>query len=161
MATGSSRPRPPRPLPPARRTTNRASARAPRPEPITPADLGLGHLFSISREAVVVGNAETGRIALWNPAAEQLFGYTANEARGQLIEILMPPPIAQLHREGLAQYRRTGQARLLVSAAPIEVPALKKDGTEIRVELSFARSRGFDMRTTMTQRATQQLRRPS
>jgi len=88
-----------------------------------------------TRDAVVVGNVETGRIALWNPAAEQLFGYTPEEAIGQPIELLMPPPIAQLHTAGLNRVRRTGQSILLGSRTAIEVPALRKDGQTIRVEL--------------------------
>jgi len=109
--------------------------RQPPSEALRPADVGLGHLFMHTRDAVIVGNVETGRIALWNPAAEHLFGYTPEEAIGQSIELLMPPPIAQLHTAGLGRLRRTGQSILLGSGTAIEVPALRKDGQTIRVEL--------------------------
>src|SRR5438105_10373468 len=68
---------------------------------VSPGDLGLGELFVHPREAVVVGNVETGQISLWNPAAEQLFGWAAAEAIGQPIEILIPQPIVRLHQQGL------------------------------------------------------------
>src|SRR5438876_9898785 len=45
-------------------------------------DLGPGWLFDSIRDAVVVADADTGRIALWNPFASELFGYTADEAHG-------------------------------------------------------------------------------
>src|SRR5438093_10918517 len=47
--------------------------------PLEPADVGIGRLFWVIREAVIVGSVETGRIVLWNPAAEKLFGYSAAE----------------------------------------------------------------------------------
>jgi PAS domain-containing protein len=81
--------------------------------PLTPADLGIGRLFSEIRDAVVVGDATTGRIALWNPAAERLFGYTADEAIGHPIEMLMPHAVRERHRAGLAHYRSTGHGQLV------------------------------------------------
>src|SRR5438552_14768367 len=70
-----------------------ARRRAPTYEKIRPSDVGLGQLFVHTRDAVVVGNIESGSIALWNPAAQRVFGWTAEEAIGQPIEILIPMPI--------------------------------------------------------------------
>src|SRR5919197_5009563 len=78
---------------------------APTYEKIRPADLGLGELFVHTRDALVVGNVDSGSIALWNPAAERLFGWTAAEAIGQPIDVLIPAPIVRLHQQGLALYR--------------------------------------------------------
>jgi two-component system sensor kinase FixL len=115
-----------------------ARRRAPTYEKIRPADLGLGALFLHTRDAVVVGNVESGSIALWNPAAEQLFGWTAAEIIGQPIEILIPGPIVRLHQQGVALYRRAGHGDLIDSGSPIEVPAVTCDGDEIRVELNLS-----------------------
>jgi PAS domain S-box-containing protein len=113
---------------------------APTAERLDPSDFGLGQLFVHTRDAVVVGNLVTGRIALWNPAAERLFGWSAAEAIGQPIEILIPPAIVRLHQQGLALFRRAGEGSFINvgSGAPIEVPALTCKGEEIRVELSLA-----------------------
>src|SRR5258708_35392967 len=60
-------------------------------------DLGLGQLFVHTRDAVVVGNVTTGRIALWNPAAERLFGWTAAEAIGSPCGLVIPAAVVRLH----------------------------------------------------------------
>ena len=39
-----------------------------------PQDPGLARLLDLVRDAVIVADAETGRIVLWNPAAERTFG---------------------------------------------------------------------------------------
>ncbi len=43
---------------------------------VRPQDLGIGKLFENVRDAVIVANAETGRIVLWNRAAAEVFGYS-------------------------------------------------------------------------------------
>lgn len=52
-------------------------------------DLGAGWLFATIRDAVVVTSAETGRIALWNPGATELFGYAADDVVGTPIASLV------------------------------------------------------------------------
>ena len=39
-------------------------------------DLGMRSLFESIRDAVIVADANTGRIVLWNPAAENIVGYS-------------------------------------------------------------------------------------
>jgi len=98
-------------------------------------DLGIGVLFEVIRDAVVVGDAVTGRIVLWNPAAERFFGYRAEEAIGQPLELLVPDALKERHRNGLAAYAATGHGPLIDGDDPVELPTLGKDGTELTVEL--------------------------
>src|SRR5205823_6286443 len=91
--------------------------------------------------AVVIARLSTGHIVRWNRAAEKMFGYTAAEAIGQSIEILMPEPIAQLHRNGLERYVRSGHGLLMDADAPVEMPARTRSGDEVRVELSLSEIR--------------------
>ena len=42
---------------------------------LSPGDVGIGRLFEHVRDAVVVADAASGQIVLWNPAAEKMFGY--------------------------------------------------------------------------------------
>lgn len=105
---------------------------------LIPADLGIGALFTRIREAVVVGDASTGRIILWNPAAERIFGRTAAEAVGQPLESLVPEALRAAHRTGLARYAGTGNGAIVDHDRPVELPALRADGTTLYVELSLS-----------------------
>jgi PAS domain S-box-containing protein len=53
-------------------------------------DLGSGWLFEHIRDAVIVVDAESTTIRLWNPAAAQLFGFTSDEVNGQAIGLILP-----------------------------------------------------------------------
>lgn len=134
--TDTPRARPRRPRVAARRA--RAVKSAHHPTSLIPSDLELGPLFVHTRDAVVVGNLDTGGIVLWNPAAERIFGWSASEAVGQPLEMLIPPALIRVHQERLALYRRTGQGTLIGCGQPLELPALTKGGEEITIELSLA-----------------------
>jgi PAS domain S-box-containing protein len=104
-----------------------------------PADFGIGRLFWTIHEAIVVGDADSGDIVLWNPAAERLFGYAADEVVGRSIEILIPERLRPAHRAGLARFRETGTGPLVDDGRPVELPALTKAGQETTVELTLSR----------------------
>jgi PAS domain S-box-containing protein len=55
-----------------------------------PQDLGIGRLFERIRDADIVALAPTQRIVLWNPAATNIFGYSASEALELRVEDLVP-----------------------------------------------------------------------
>ncbi len=55
---------------------------------IRPEDLGIGKLFDRVRDAVIVADAKTERIVLWNPAAATVFGYSIPEALELRVEDL-------------------------------------------------------------------------
>ena len=83
------------------------------PAILSPADLGIGRLFDRVRDAVIVADAAAGRIILWNPAAENVFGYTASEAVGMSIEALVPASLKVRHRAGLANFSATGHGAII------------------------------------------------
>jgi PAS domain S-box-containing protein/diguanylate cyclase (GGDEF)-like protein len=99
--------------------------------------LGIGGLFDHLRDAVVVAD-DAGRIVLWNPAASSIFGYSAEEAVGQNVEMLVPPELRPQHRDGLAQWRLTGKGRYVDSGRPFELPARGRDGSALQVELTLS-----------------------
>jgi PAS domain S-box-containing protein len=100
-----------------------------------PADFGIGQLFELIPEAVIIGDALTGEIVLWNDAAAEMFGYSADEAVGMLIETLVPPELRERHRAGLARFAATGTAPLVDGRGVIELSALHRDQRVLQIEL--------------------------
>jgi PAS domain S-box-containing protein len=90
------------------------------------------------RDAVIVADAKTQRIVLWNAAAAKMFGYSASEAPKMRVEELVPGPLKDAHRAGITRYAKTGHGRYIDSDAPLDLPAVRKNGQEIRVELSLS-----------------------
>jgi PAS domain S-box-containing protein len=107
-------------------------------EHMRPEELGIGELFGRIREAVIVADATTQRIVLWNPAATNIFGYSISEALELDIEKLVPKPLKAQHREGITRYAQTGHGPYIDSRRLLELPALTKSGQQIYVELSLS-----------------------
>jgi len=105
---------------------------------LAPRELGMGHLFESVRDAVIVADANTGSMVLWNPAAEAIFGYSTAEALGMSVEELVPDYLKARHRAGMAGYRDTGHARYIDSNTALDLPAVRKSGEEICVELTLS-----------------------
>jgi diguanylate cyclase (GGDEF)-like protein/PAS domain S-box-containing protein len=82
---------------------------------------------------------ERGVIESFNPAAEHMVGYEASEMLGKNVSILMPAPHASAHDGYIARYLRTGEAHVIGKAR--EFSALRKDGTELPIELNLTEIR--------------------
>jgi PAS domain S-box-containing protein len=77
-----------------------------------------------------------GIVREFNRAAEQTFGYKREEAVGrELAELIIPPPLRPLHREGLARFLKTGEGPVI--GRRIEINGVRKDRSEILVELAI------------------------
>jgi PAS domain S-box-containing protein len=105
---------------------------------LRPEDLGFGRLFERVRDAVIVADAMTQRIILWNAAAAKMFGYSASEALELRVEALVPEPLKAAHRAGIISYAETGHGSYIDSDALLNLPAVRKNGEEIYVELSLS-----------------------
>jgi PAS domain S-box-containing protein len=110
-------------------------------ERLRPEDLGFGRLFERVRDAVIVADASTQRIVLWNAAAARMFGYSVTEAMKMRVEALVPEPLKAAHRAGIARYAETGRGPYIDSDAPLDLPAVRKNGEEIKVEMSLSPAR--------------------
>jgi PAS domain S-box-containing protein len=92
-----------------------------------------------SAHDAIVSADERGHIAFWNPGAERLFGYSAAEAVGQPLTILMPERYREKHQAGFVRYLSGGAA--VVVGSTVELEGRRKDGHEFPIELSLAASR--------------------
>ena len=103
-----------------------------------PQDLGFGRLFERTRDAAIVAEATTQRIVLWNSAAANIFGYSTSEALGLRVEALVPEHLKERHRTGITRYAETGRGPYIDSDSLLELPAQRKDGRAIYVEMSLS-----------------------
>lgn len=88
---------------------------------------------------------EHGIVTEWNSQAESIFGWTHAEAVGaKLSDLIIPYIHRDSHLAGLERFLRTGEANIL--GRRFEIEAMRRDGVEIKVELSVTalrRRHGF------------------
>lgn len=73
-----------------------------------------------------------GCITAWSDGATRLFGYTADEALGADVTLIIPESYRVAHQEGMGRWRESGAARL---GRRLELPSVRKDGSELDIEL--------------------------
>ena len=93
----------------------------------------LAQLVAAVGDAIVVSDAE-GRITLWNPGAERIFGFTQAEAMGQSLDIIIPERQRERHWEGFAKTMDTGITRY--GNDVLRVPAINKAGEPLSISFT-------------------------
>lgn len=100
-------------------------------------------IIASSHDGIILSDA-AGTILAWNPGAERMFGYDADEVIGQSVTIIMPRRFQGAHEGGMATVGPEGPR--YVSGRTMEVIGRRKDGHEFPIELSMASWRVGDRR---------------
>ncbi len=85
-----------------------------------------------ANEAIICANSE-GDITFWNPGAAATFGYTAEEALGRPLTMIMPE---RIRRERLRSFIKTASRGDAGAGKTYELVGRRKDGAEFFMELS-------------------------
>ena len=81
-----------------------------------------------------------GTVVDWNDAAERIFGWSREEVLGrEMAELILPPDLRAAHREGLRRIGASADSEMFTRT--IEVPARRRDGSELPVEIAMSASR--------------------
>ncbi|HWG43915.1 MAG TPA: PAS domain S-box protein [Gemmataceae bacterium] len=91
----------------------------------------LAAIVESSIDAIVSKNPD-GIIQTWNQGAERLYGYTAEEAVGRSVQLIVPEDCAEEWNASMARLRR-GE-----SVAGLETERVRKDGQRVLVRLSIS-----------------------
>lgn len=76
-----------------------------------------------------------GIIQLWNRGAEMIFGYSAEEALGQSLDLIIPEGLRKRHWDGYHQVMETGETHY--GTELLSVPAIHRDGHQLSCAFSI------------------------
>ncbi len=98
-----------------------------------------------SQDAILIADLE-GIIRFWNAGAERFFGFTAAEAVGTPLDLIIPENLRTRHNEGYERVMASGETKYTTGL--LSAPGLRKDGSRISLEFSMVllRDEGGAMR---------------
>jgi PAS domain S-box-containing protein len=88
-------------------------------------------IVDLAPDAILAADRQ-GTIRYWNAGAETIFGYTATEALGQSLDLIIPEKLRERHWQGYHQTMLSGQSRY--GAKLLSVPALCRNGRQVSSE---------------------------
>ncbi|MEJ2613813.1 MAG: SpoIIE family protein phosphatase [Ignavibacteriaceae bacterium] len=89
----------------------------------------------LANDAIITSN-KSNCIIFWNKHAEKIFGYSAEEALGKPLTILMPERYRNDHIKGMERFINTNEMKIIGKV--VELNGLRKDGSEFPVELTLS-----------------------
>ena len=86
-------------------------------------------------EVAMLAADDANRLIAVSRSAAELLGWSVDELVGQRVVTIVPEPLREAHIAGFVRYLVTGESRIL--GAPVQVVALRSDGSEVRVLLDI------------------------
>lgn len=104
---------------------------------------GLAEALLNSASDAIVATDRDGRITVWNPGAQRIFGFAPGDAVGQTLDLIIPENLRARHWEGFRHVMATGTSRY-GHGDLLSVPGLTRDGRRISVEFTIVILRDVD-----------------
>jgi PAS domain S-box-containing protein len=101
------------------------------------AEAQLAGTIAIALDAIISID-ESRRITLFNWGAERIFGYTAEEALGQSLDMLLPEALRERHVAQIAQFARSAQTARRMGERS-EIVGRRRNGEVFPAEASICR----------------------
>ena len=93
------------------------------------------HILDQVADAMIFAD-QSGKIARWNRASAALFGFSAAEALGQSLDLIVPGHLRAAHWRGFDDAMAKGVLKL--QGRPTLTRALHKSGRKLYIEMTFA-----------------------
>jgi PAS domain S-box-containing protein len=110
---------------------------------------GLADAILTMESDAVIATDRAGMVNFWNPGATRIFGFTADEAIGQSLDLIIPPNLRARHWDGFNRVMTTGESHY-GHGDLLSVPAQTKSGQRISVEFTIAMLKDGDGRPAGT-----------
>lgn len=94
----------------------------------------LKQLVEDAPDAILVADRE-GKIRFWNRGAELIFGYTASEAIGQSLDLIIPENLRGRHWQGYWRVMSSGETKYKTGL--LSSPGVRKDGSRVSLDFSM------------------------
>ena len=89
----------------------------------------------------IVAVDEDQHITLFNPAAEKMFGYPAQEVLGQPLNLLLPESFRANHSQHIREFGKTGSAQRSMTRTPrLDIHGRRRDGSLFPIESTISRA---------------------
>jgi len=106
-------------------------------------ELKLNTITNSANDAIIMIDND-GLLSFWNNAAFKVFGYTEQEVLGKhMHELLAPEKYQNAHNSAFPKFKTTGLGDYV--GKTFEFPGLRKDGTEIDIEISLSAIKSNDL----------------
>ena len=94
----------------------------------------LKQLLGEAPDAILTAD-RNGIIIYWNRGAEQIFGYSAADAVGQSLDLIIPENLRERHGDGYARVMASGETKYKTGL--LSAPGMTRDGSRVSLEFSI------------------------